>query len=137
MVPRIGYIALAALGLVSTAAGAAPAGLELEIEGRVPTVCRAEVRGNLAAPEAGTHALGTLDEYCNNPGGYEVHVLSSPELAGAKLVVDGVEIPLSASGPVLVSRSDHADIATHSLELQLPDGRASPNGILSFRIAPL
>jgi hypothetical protein len=123
MLPRIAFTTLTASALASTAAVAAPAGFTLAMTGHVPTLCRAEVRLD----------LGTLEEFCNDADGYEVYAEPSPGLAGAVLVVDGAEIPLSASGPTLVSRSDHADIATRSLELR----RAGPGGSLTIRIVPL
>ncbi len=46
-------------------------------------------------------------------------------------------MPLSAEGPTRVSRSDHADIATRSIELRLPDGRTVASGTLSFRVVAL
>ena len=129
MLPRIALAAVAASTLVSTAATATPS-FTLELTGRVPTICFAEVQLNVAR-------TGTLGEFCNDANGYEVYAEHSPELAGAMLVVDGVEVALSASGPTRVSRSDHADIATRSLELRLPDGRTAPNGALSFRVVAL
>ena len=129
MLPRIALTAVAASALVSTAAAATPS-FTLELTGHVPTICYAEVQLDVAR-------LGTIDEFCNGANGYEVYAEHSPELADAVLVVDGVEVPLSASGPTRVSRSDHADIATRSLELRLPDGRAAPNGTLSFRVVAL
>ena len=129
MLPRIALTAVAASALVSTAAAAAPS-FTLDLTGQVPTICYAEVQLTVAK-------TGTLDEFCNDANGYEVYAEHSPELAGATLVVDGVEVALSAEGPTRVSRSDHADIATRSLELRLPDGRAAPNGTLSFRVVAL
>ena len=130
MLPRIVFTALAASALVSTGAGASPAGFTLEMTGHVPVICHAEVQLNVAN-------LGTMSEFCNAANGYEIYAEHSPELVDAVLVVDGVDVPLSASGPTRVSRSDHADIATRSLELRLPDGRAAPNGTLSFRVVAL
>ena len=129
MLPRIALTAVAASALVSTAATATPS-FTLELTGQVPTICYAEVQLNAAR-------TGTIDEFCNDANGYEVYAEHSPELAGATLVVDGVEVALSAEGPTRVSRSDHADIATRSLELRLPDGRSAPNGTLSFRVVAL
>lgn len=126
MLPRIALPLVAASALVSTAAAAAPS-FTLELTGHVPTICYAEVQLD----------RGAINEFCNHSNGYEVYAEHSPELAGAVLVVDGVEVSLSASGPTRVSRSDHADIATRSLELRLPDGRAAPAGTLSFRVVAL
>jgi hypothetical protein len=140
MLPRIALTAFAASALVSTGAIAAPfdggAGFTLEMIAHVPTVCHAEVQNGIAAPQDGVVSLGTLSEYCNAANGYEIYAEHSPELANAVLVVDGIAVPLSADGPTRVSRSDHADIATRSLELRLPDG-AAPGGTLSFRVIAL
>lgn len=129
MLPRIAFTAVAASALVSTAATATPS-FTLEMTGQVPTICYAEVQLNAAR-------LGTMDEFCNDANGYEVFAEHSPELADAVLVVDGVEVKLSASGPTRISHSDRADIASRSLELRLPDGRAAANGALSFRVVAL
>jgi hypothetical protein len=130
MLSRLALTAVAATALISTAAPASPAGFTLELTGYAPIICHAEVQLDAAN-------FGKIDEFCNDANGYEVYAEHSPELADAVLVVDGVDVPLSASGPTRVSRSDHADIATRSLELRLPDGRAAPNGTLSFRVVAL
>ena len=130
MLPRITLPLVAASALVSTAATAAAPSFTLELTGYVPTICRAEVQLNLASP-------GTINEFCNNANGYEVYAEHSPDLADAVLVVDGVEVKLSADGPTRVSGSDHADIASRSLELRLADGRTAANGTLSFRVVAL
>jgi hypothetical protein len=129
--------ALAATALVSSGANAAPTGFTLEMAGQVPTICRAEVRQQPEADNAARSTPVNLDEYCNDPDGYRVFAEPSAELAGATLLVDGTPIMLSSSAPTLVSSSDHADIATRSLELQLPNGRVAPDNILSFRIEPI
>jgi len=116
-------IALAALAAAAVAPPPAPAGFALEMAGQVPTVCRVEARLD----------SGVLEEYCNAPRGYAVYAEPSRGLAGAVLVVDGAELPLSPTGPTLISGSDHAAIATRSLELR---GAAGP-GTLTFRIVPL
>ncbi len=121
MLPRIALTALAAAGLAPAAA--AQAGFALEATGHVPTVCRVEARLD----------AGVLEEFCNSGRGYAVYAEASPELAGAVLVVDGAELPLSTSGPTRVSHSDHAGIATRSLKLR---GSAA-SGRLTFRIVPL
>ena len=126
MLPRIALTAVAASALVSTAATATPS-FTLELTGQVPTICYADVQLN----------AGTMNEFCNDANGYDVYAEHSPELAGASLVVDGVEIALSAEGPTRVSGSDRADIASRSLELRLPDGRTPSTGSLSFRVVAL
>jgi len=109
--------------LTALAAAANPAGFALEMTGEVPTLCRVEARLD----------AGVLEEFCNAPRGYAVYAEPSAELAGAVLVVDGAELPLSASGPTRVSRSDHAGTATRSLQLRGSAG----SGTLTFRIVPL
>ena len=102
--------------------------------GYVPVICRANVDASAVAPVAGTTSLGMLKEFCNSPSGYRVVADYSPELASAALVVDGVPVALSAEGSTVVSQSDSAKIADHSLALELPkDGQT---GTISFRIEP-
>ena len=140
MLPRIALAAFAATAFASGAAAAqidGQAGFSLELIGHVPTICRAEVSNPIAVPVDGKVSLGTMNEYCNVSSGYEIYADHSPHLAGAVLVVDGVDVPLSDAGPTRVSHSDHADIVSRSLELRLPDGRTLDGANLSFRIVPL
>lgn len=104
------------------------------VEGHVPVICRVAVDAAQVDAGAGTASLGNLNEFCNNAHGYQVVADYSPVLAGASLVVDGVEIPLNESGSVTVSRSGTAAIASRKLALKLA-GNAQP-GNLTFRIMP-
>jgi hypothetical protein len=134
-------VAVAALCASALPAGAfAPSvqagGAEFTISlvGYVPVICRANVDASSVAPVAGTTSLGMLKEFCNSPRGYQVVADYSPQLAGAKLLVDGTEVPLSDAGSTVVSQSDSAKIADHSLALEMPqDGQT---GNISFRIEP-
>ena len=101
------------------------------VEGHVPVICLDAAQADTST---GTSSLGNLNEFCNNAHGYQVVADYSPVLAGASLVVDGVEIPLNESGSVTVSRSDTAAIANRKLALKLA-GNAQP-GNLTFRIMP-
>lgn len=108
-------------------------GYRIGVEGYVPVICRVTVDA-AQVPNAGTTSLGELKEFCNNAHGYQVVADYSPALAGASLVVDGVEIPLNASGSVTVSQSDKAAMLSRKVELKLA-GAAQPSN-LSFRIQP-
>jgi hypothetical protein len=104
------------------------------VVGYVPVICRANVDSSLVAPVAGTVSLGTLKEFCNSPSGYRVVADYSSALIGSKLLIDGIETPLSESGSVVISESDQANIASRAVALELAkDGQA---GSLSFRIEP-
>ena len=104
------------------------------IVGYVPVICRAKVDASAVVPVAGTTSLGLLKEFCNSPSGYRVVADYSPQLAQAKLIVDGVPVALTAEGSTVVSQSDSAAIADHTLALELPqDGQT---GTISFRIEP-
>lgn len=106
----------------------------IDVVGFVPVICRANVEATQVAPNAGTVSLGMLKEFCNSPGGYRVVADYSPNLANAKLLIDGSEIALGEGGSVVVSESDHAAIIDRAVELQLAeDGQT---GSLSFRIEP-
>jgi hypothetical protein len=104
------------------------------IVGYVPVICRANVDASAIAPVAGTTSLGLLKEFCNSPSGYRVVADYSPTLAQARLIVDGIPVQLAAEGTTVVSQSDSAAIADHTLALELPqDGQT---GTISFRIEP-
>lgn len=140
MLPRI---ALAALAAAAIAPGAAPAanhraptgGYSIELRGHVPVICRASLRDALVTPQRGHARLGAMNEFCNNPNGYEIYADHSPELAGAVLVVDGVEMKLARQGGTRIARSDRAAARSRSLELRLPEGANA--GSISFRIVAL
>ncbi len=134
-------VAVAALCASALPAGAFAPSVEaggaqftISLVGYVPVICRANVDATSVAPIAGTTSLGMLKEFCNSPRGYQVVADYSPQLASAKLLVDGVEVPLSDAGSTVVSQSDSAKIADHSLALEMPqDGQT---GNISFRIEP-
>lgn len=105
------------------------------IRGFVPVICRASLSASTAATQAGVQRLGSLTEFCNSPNGYRVQAQYSPNLANAKLLIDGTAVPLSADGSVLVSSSDRAAITTRTVELDL--GESVSGGSISFQIQPL
>jgi len=128
--------AVAALAASATAGAAEPAaGYTLRLEGHVPVICRATVEGGTAAAEGSHVVLGRLDEFCNNPAGYQVWVDYPPELASATLFVDGQAVALSAAGSTRISGAPTAAVAAHDLALDLPEGAGTPN--LSIRVVAL
>lgn len=130
----------AALPLAVAGAGAAAPEVSLSssytigIRGFVPVICRANLQATSAATSGGVQQLGALSEFCNNAGGYRVVADYSANLAGGNLLVDGKAIPLTDAGSVVVSQSDHADIASHQIALDVPAGA---DGSLSFRVETL
>ncbi len=137
--PVIAVAALCASALPAGAFGPSVnvggAQFTIGLVGYVPVICRANVDASAIAPVAGTTSLGMLKEFCNSPTGYRVIADYSPQLAQAKLIVDGVPVPLHMDGgSTVVSQSNSAAIASHSLALELPkDGQT---GTISFRIEP-
>lgn len=113
----------------------AGSGYTFRIHGFVPVICRATVQNANYAPQAGRIELGTLDEFCNSPTGYQVWAEHSTSLAGAKLVVDGREVSLSRSGATMISHSRGAAMVKRPLALQLTDPSAT--GSLSIRVKTL
>ena len=104
------------------------------IVGYVPVICRANVDASAVAPVAGVTSLGMLKEFCNSPSGYRVIADYSPGLAAAKLIIDGQAVPLGESGSTVISQSENAAIANHTLAIELPqEGQV---GNISFRIEP-
>lgn len=140
---KLTKIALAAVGLCVTVvpAGAFAPSVEvgsaqftIGVVGYVPVICRASVEAGSVAPVAGTTSLGMLKEFCNSPTGYRVVADYSPALAQAKLIVDGKPVPLHKDGSTVVSQSNNAAIADHTLALELP--KNGQVGNISFRIEP-
>lgn len=109
----------------------------IAITGVVPVVCHARVDAGSVAGTPGTVSLGTLREFCNSPRGYRVYADFSPSLAHAKLMVDGVPVPLQKDGSTLVSHSAKAAIDSREIVLELPKKNpGAVSGSLSFRIEP-
>ena len=94
-----------------------------------------EIHNKAYAPQEGRIDLGTLDEFCNSPTGYQVWAEHSASLAGAKLVVDGREVSLSQSGKTLISHSGQA--AMHKRPLALELANRGTTGSLSIRVKTL
>jgi hypothetical protein len=110
----------------------------IAITGVVPVICHARVDASSVVGTPGTVSLGQLKEFCNSPHGYRVYADYSSSLAHAKLLVDGVPVPLQKDGSTLVSHSAKAAIDTRELALDLPKkGPATVSGSLSFRIEPI
>lgn len=114
--------------------GAQTAGYTLTITGFVPVICRASLDATVVPGAPGRTSLGALNEFCNSPNGYQVFVESSPELAGATLLIDGSPVLLSASGPTLVSASNGPAIESRQLAL---DTSGAVSGSLSIRVVAL
>ena len=137
---KLGLVATALTATIAPANSFAPSvsvgaqQFTIGVVGYVPVICRANVDSSMVAPVAGTVSLGTLNEFCNSPSGYRVVADYSPALVGSKLLIDGVEAPLSESGSVVITESDQANIASRAVSLELAkDGQT---GSLSFRIEP-
>jgi hypothetical protein len=110
----------------------------IAITGVVPVICHARVDASSVVGTPGTINLGRLKEFCNSAHGYRVYADYSPSLAHAKLMVDGVPVPLQKDGSTLVSHSAKAAIDSRDLTLELPrKGPATVSGSLSFRIEPI
>jgi hypothetical protein len=105
------------------------------ISGFVPVVCHATVDAAMVPAQSGQVSLGSLNEFCNSPNGYEVYADYSPNMAKASLLVDGQKVPLGKDGTTRVTKSNRAGIAAHAVSLDLPKG-VEP-GTISFRIVAL
>jgi hypothetical protein len=133
---------VAAFAVASSAAQAADphvsvgsAQYTIGISGFVPVVCRATVDAAMVPAQGGQVSLGSLNEFCNNPNGYEVYADYSANMAKASLLVDGQKVPLGKDGTTRVTKSNRAGIAAHAVSLDLPKG-VEP-GTISFRIVAL
>ncbi len=132
----VGIVALAAPATAfAPAVTVAASQFTVDIVGYVPVICRASVDATAVNPSAGTVSLGQLKEFCNSPNGYRVHADYSPQLAQAKLVIGGRQVPLRKAGTSVVSHSNRAGIENNPISLELPKG--INGGSISFRIEPL
>jgi len=133
---------VAAFAVASSAAQAADphvsvgsAQYTIGISGFVPVVCRATVDAAMVPAQGGQVSLGSLNEFCNNPNGYEVYADYSANMAKASLLVDGQKVPLGKDGTTRVTKSNRAGIAAHAVSLDLP--KDVEPGTISFRIVAL
>jgi hypothetical protein len=123
-------VALTAVPAVASDTSPNPAVATFEVSGFVPVICRANLNSAIVPVTDGEAPLGTLNEFCNSPAGYEIFVESSSELDGAMLLVDGREVPLSGSRPALIVSSKGPAIAARDIRL----ASAGQGGSLNFRI---
>lgn len=112
-----------------------PGQYTLHISGVVPVVCRATIENSIVPSDTAAASLGTLNEFCNSPNGYQIYVDHSPELANSRLVVNGQQVRLNDNGSTLIVQSDTPARRSRNLVLNLPKGKTAGN--LSFRIVPL
>jgi hypothetical protein len=123
-------VALSTIPAFAFDSNGSPAGVTFEVAGFVPVICRANFSSNVIPVVDQKASLGTLNEFCNSPAGYQVLVDNSAELAGATLIVDGREVTLAADRPTLVASSEGP--ASVARDIQLVD--ANKGGSLSFRV---
>ena len=107
----------------------------IQITGWVPVICRATLNQQMVSDGEGLVDLGNLDEFCNDAGGYQVWIDSTPGATGV-LTVDGQEIPLSLSGATLISTSATAAHRARHLALDTGDSTNAPTS-LSIRVVAL
>lgn len=105
------------------------------ISGFVPVVCKASVDAAMVPAQGGQVSLGSLNEFCNSPNGYEVYADYSPDMAKASLLIDGKKVPLGKTGSTQITKSNRAGIAAHAVSLDLPKDVVP--GSISFRIVAL
>ena len=121
-------------GALPAAAAVAGPEIVVGVTGHVPVKCSANLDAQLVQAQGDHVSLGTLVESCNNGRGYQVYAEVSPELAGAKLVVDGRAIALTGAGATLVSMSGGPGHKSRTVSL---DGAKGAGGTISFRVMPL
>ena len=133
------HAAAVAAALVWTAVAAAPASAAsgIGLYGQAPLVCSA---GIAAAPAAAATtpgaplALGQLNEFCNDPDGFDVWIDYPASLSTASLIVDGQAEQLSADGTIVVSHASNPGQASLSLALS---GQPTSGPIaLTVRLVP-
>lgn len=115
--------------------GIASASFGFGLQGDVQVSCNVRLAAAQAPIQGALVDLGTMNEFCNSTTGYDVYVDYAPQLAGARLLVDGQAVQLTDAGSLRIDGSDGQDRKSHQLQLDLGSTGAS-DPALSFRIAP-
>lgn len=128
-------LALAIPSVMASAAvvHATPGISSITISGQVPLVCRVSVDNTASAMLSANGNKAELREFCNNSAGYRVVASFSKQISTGRLLVDGVAIPLSSNGEVVISDVAHAASTVRSIAVE-GDGKLA--GSIRFRIEP-
>lgn len=130
MKTKLTYLSMAAV-MAATPAAAATYGIHLQ--GHVPVACHVNAGQGPVLIDGDLVDLGNLHEFCNAPAGYDVYVDYSPDLAGAKLLVDGSEVLLTDEGSAKFDENAGPARLNRNIALDLSEAQAA-GGALSFRI---
>lgn len=129
-------ILAAALAFPATSALASSARYEIEITGYVPVVCNVQAGASSMNLAGSTDvSFGSVNEFCNDPNGYQVWIDYAPGINNASVNVDGLRIPLSSTGSTMISSSGTA--AHRVRQVSLSTGGNSQLTSVSMRIVPL
>lgn len=107
----------------------------LQLQGTVAVNCNVRVGASQAPVQGALVDLGGMNEFCNSSSGYDVYVDFAPQMANAKLLIDGQPIVLSGSGSLKLAGEAGPALKSRSLQLDLSEA-ATADGALSFRIVP-
>ncbi len=108
-------------------------GFAVNISGNVPVICKADLIYD--QPTVKTVTSGEINEFCNNPHGEQIFADYAFEQSGALLTVDGNSTQLDASGSVLLSNVNHANIAVQKFTVNLSSDQIIDK--LHIRVVPL
>ena len=103
------------LALLAPTAASASATATLTLRGFVPVICRANFQSAPSEGANGVEQLGSIDEFCNDGGGYRVVVDYDPGTDPGSLVVDGRQVVLDGSGTAVIAESSGPAINTRTL----------------------
>lgn len=119
----VGMLVAASMAIAIAPAQAANTGT-FAVMGIVPTVCRADINGDVSMLHQGVNDLGRITELCNDVDGYRL-VLDHPTgLQGAYLLLDGQHIAIETdAGETVLVDSDVPAERERNLQLVLADAR--------------
>lgn len=102
----------------------------------IPVICVLSHTGAPGADTGSEVSLGSLREFCNAPGGYDLVVSYQPgALRGARVIAGSSQIVLDGSGETVVSHSP----IPHAREIPLamaPGSTGFDTDRLDFRLIP-
>ena len=100
------------------------------------TKCRVQLeQGSAQVSGAGLVQLGAMNEACNNREGYRIVLTHAAGLTGGRVLLDGQEIPLSATGETVIVDADDAAFRSRDVAVDFGAGASGPM-TLSFRAEP-
>jgi len=109
----------------------------INLVARIPVICTIKYSGAPAVGSGSAVSLGSLHEFCNAPGGYELVVNYAPgSMRGARIMAGENQIVLDGSGQTVVGRQPGPRVREIALSA-VPGENGFDTDRLEFRLDPV